>query len=388
MLSLAAILIGSPAAAHDVVGSYGLRPFVRDGVLIGGFTTWGPARVEADGYAYRVCEEALLGLRDVWLRDDGVFVGASASGLWTSADGACTTEPAGIEDPVSALAALGDLLVAVVEADGGDVLLVSTDELRTWETVALPIPTDVRSLALAGDGTWWVAGLSDGQPALLGGAPGALAPAPLPDPDAVAVVVHGIAPDGAGLALSTVGSDGAAALWARGADGDTRLADLPLAATGYGCLAERCLVALNGSVLLGWDRASPAPVAPEIVEGPARCLFLLDDALWGCTALDRPGHFERTADGRTFASEMPRIAVFDRDCPAGTVGAEACTVFDTGAKPPTEEDPGDSAPEAPEPGGRCGCASGQRAAAWVLWAPIGGLALLRRRERSARARVG
>ncbi|HHO52952.1 MAG TPA: hypothetical protein ENK18_19270 [Deltaproteobacteria bacterium] len=370
-MSLIGALIVS-ALAHDPVGSFGLRPLLQEGELAAAWTTWGPVQLQPSGEALRVCEEAHPGLRDLWLRRDGSLVLATPTGLASSSDGGCSQAASAITDPVSALIELGDELVAVLQRPGGDVLAVSSDGLLTHEVIELPLALDVRSVALGGDARWWIAGLHGTTPTLLHGLPGALAEAPLPGPALLSIAVHGPGPDGTGVTVSTLGEEGAGTLWILADDTYTLLAELPLAVSGYGCVADRCLVAVNQSLLLGWDRAAPAPVIPEVVEGPARCLWSLGDALWGCTSLERPGHFERTTDGRTFDPQLLRATILERDCPTDTPAAERCALplatADTGA-------PIESPGPPPEPSG-CGCAQGPGLGWGVLILPA--LALVRR----------
>lgn len=355
-------LIGlvSVALAHDAIGSYGLRPFVRDGELVAAWTTWGIV-VREDGRWERVCEEAFPGQRDLWLREDGELILASSVGLVRSSDAGCTITSGQITEPVTMLLDAGEKGYAIVDRGVSDGLLVTTDGWWTSSERALPEAIDLRSLAVSGDGTLWLTGLRGGVPAVHSETAEGFLSQPLPDPRAALVIAHGAAPDGQGITLSTVLPDGTGQLWTSRGEGPSELlASLPLAVTGYGCVADRCLVAINQSVLLGWQRSQPAPVQPEIVEGPARCLWVIDGEVWGCSALDAPAHFARTDDGVTFTDELYRSVVLERTCPEGSPGELACSDL----QPPPPESDTATVPPITEPSRRCGCRTGA-GAGWL-----------------------
>ncbi|MEQ1505801.1 MAG: hypothetical protein ABMB14_26435 [Myxococcota bacterium] len=369
------------ASAHDTIGPIGLRPFVIDGALVGAHTTWGiVARPDAgagdgDDRWERVCEEALPGVRDVW-RDpaDGSWWIATASGLLRSTDGGCSTEPTALDRPITAIADLSTEAIAIVDDPDGDALASSQDGFATWVPVTLTAtttatgspPVDLRTVAAGGDG-WWASGFADGAPIVLRSTDHAAWEAvPSPDPAAILAVVLGPGPDGSGIVVSTLDDAGGARLWHGDPDGFSLLAALPLAATGYACVADRCLVAINGAALLGWDRAAPPPVEVALVDGPARCLVAVGDAVWACAAADTPAQFAVTTDGRSFVDALLRLTIDDRSCPIGTDGASACAAgsADTGGTASAG-----SAPEPvslpPDPRDPCGCAMGIRAPGWI-----------------------
>ncbi|MEQ1571188.1 MAG: hypothetical protein ABMA64_36505, partial [Myxococcota bacterium] len=142
-----------------------------------------------------------------------------------------------------------------------------------------------------------------------------------PDPAAVAVVAHGPNPSGPGVVVSTVDPTGRAALWT--GPPWARWVELPAPVTGFGCVGERCVVALDRTGLFAFDASAPALAQ---VDGPAACLVADGGALWACGAPGDPVQVARSVDGVTFTPALEIAAVTDATC-------GACPTFDTGAAP-------------------------------------------------------
>lgn len=391
MNALAALLLLAPAHLDAIAGT---TPFLQDGALIGGGTTWGPALIDDDGVARRVCEEAIGETPRFFHRavDGRVLVGTSR-GLLATTDRGCTwTDAALVGETTAALAVAADgpaplrLYVVTATAGGTNGLHVSDDDGATWTLLRAAEPGAVLTSVVAGPGGAVAAAgrdLDDGAPflwtrsgadaELVVGTPwptGAVAARALgfaADRDVVAGVQLD---DGRGVLVEAAAADGAFALRAE-------TEGLPTAWAVQGAVE---LVAVDGLRLLRDDGAGFSEV-----DGPARCLLRVpgDARLWACGGLPDGAHFFSTQDGVLWEAALPFGLVVERACPAGTDGASACAYLlpdeDAGAPDDAgaDVDAGDREP----PTGRsppvaCGC-GGQAAPALLAL----GLSRLARRGR-------
>lgn len=363
LLVVAAALAGygpvaSPALAH-LGAPEGRRPFIEDGALLGGGTTWGIIEREDDRWL-RVCEESLGGPPAFYFRlpTSGRVLIGRADGLWLTDDG-CSLDPgpALFSDAQPALLAQpldvpGTLFVATAKADGDNGLYVSTDEGQSFTgTGLMNEDASLRSIAVSSDGQdLYVGGiwLDSRAPVIFvsrdGGVTFTEAPA-FSDTTAAANV----------LAIDDVTSEVAIVLLDEAAPGST----LMLADPDVSALSE--LAVFDGVVsdFLVHDgawlviegrqrfyRRDKTASSFELTEGgPTRCLLHLpgDDRAWGCGQPFQNGHFLTSDDGVSWTPVMPFLEVEERRCPAGTVGAERCAyLFPSDGGVVDEEDSGDS----------------------------------------------
>jgi len=369
--------------AHDDIGPIARRPlFTAEHELAGAWTTWGLVLAAPPGATTpweRVCEEALTDVLDAWRWGDGTVWLVGRGGVARGIDGGCSTETLWDDDDLSAVVGTtdDDEIVWLLGAEG------------VWRSAggATPAPCaatpgGLRDLDLGDDGTVWATGTSDDGPWIAHstdtceswtvGSP--------PEADLLVVALHGATRHGMLAALWRV--DGSAALVALHPGETQWLAELPQAPEGAACLDEFCLLAFNNTLLQSIDLAQ-SPSTPTDIEGPARCLWLHDDAIWGCAGPDELHHLAWTKDGTTWTDELLRGAVAERSCTVGEPGADACVdpFADTGTK---ARDTGPAPALTLDEGSGCGCRHGAPnvpgAAVLLVWAVA--------RRRRARAGIG
>ncbi len=392
-----ALVVALAAAAHlDAVA--GMSPYVVDGEVIGGGTTWGVVLQDDDLVLRRVCEEA-IGERPRFLHraQDGRVLVGSSQGLLVTTDGGCTYAP--VAGPLgaastAALAVAPDdpARIAVVTSapGGGNGLFVSADEGATF-TALRSDDGDLLfgSVALGAGGLVVAGGVSpsSGAPflwassddvafAVADGATSAADGGVPPDAGVDGGADGGVEvrttpwPAGSTLVRALgVAGDGRVALGVVDAQGGGRLvlvapdlqaaedaATFDGAPTAWAEHAGRRFVAIAGTALYVDD--GDGFVLDE--DAPAKCLVhpTGDARLWACGQLGDGAHFLATDDGVAWQPYMPFGLVVDRLCPAGTIGQTACAYLFVDGGAPVRTDAGHDDADAgavQPPPPSCGC---------------------------------
>ena len=328
--------------------------------------------LDDEGRWARVCEEALADTQDVWRWADGTVWLVGRTGVRRPIDGACDTERWWTDDALS----------SVVGTDGtawllGEAGVWRSDEARR-PTACGPLPGAPRDVDVAADGAVWATGTDDAGAAWMVRSEDGCATwrsVPSPEPKALLIALHGAATRGVLAVLWR--SDGSAALLEAQATDTRWIAELGRAPEHAACTDALCLVAYNQTLLEAIDprEVDPTPVA---IDGPARCLWVRGDRIWGCTGPDELHHLAATADGTTWTDELLRGGVTERDCAVGSLAEATCVdPYGDDTSPPV--DTGEAKPLIVEDGGAgCGCRSPGTSplGAWLSLAVL----LLRRRR--------
>jgi hypothetical protein len=342
-------LLAAAASAH-LGAPEGRVPFVEAGELLGGFTTWGIVLFDEDGAWGRVCEEALGGPPGfVYRRADATVVIGRDDGLHTTTDGCALAPlaqtPLAERRPVLGAyptAAPGRVFVATAHPDGQNGVYASTDDGVTFLPTALN-PEDVvfSTLAVSPSGQRvFAAGTDTGPrtPAFFvstdGGASFARS-APWPATTAFVRVV-GTSRDGSHATLSLIDeATSGSTLWSYRPETN----DAVLIGTFQGVASDYLDTGSAHLVIEGRQRFLRAPYgAPfePIDAGPTRCLVRVagDDRVWGCGQPFHNGHFLVSGDGVEWEPLLPFLAVGEKRCPEGSLGATRCAyLFEDDAAP-------------------------------------------------------
>ena len=345
-LAMCGFLLSVPVSAHLGQEQFGRFPYIEAGVVIGGGTSWGVVQVDEvfGGYG-RVCEESFgpavtFSLRQV--ARSRVMQGG-IDGVEVTTDGGCTwavldNELAGTfpnamwNDPADA----AHLLVGTSTIGAENGLWESTDDGDTWRNI-LPARTgNFFNIAVNDDGIRIAATGNDGTGHVLflmsadGGATFADVSAAVDD----RVIVSALAYDGdtlllGGLAASTQGFidrvdfDGVAVAI-------DSVGTMPRQSTHAvifkGVLHVISRTGARGELYRQNDSALGFGAVPD---GPTECLFVVDDALWGCgkQAGLNTSMFVRSDNGDDWVTDITFIEVHYRACPEGTRGAVGCGTF-------------------------------------------------------------
>jgi hypothetical protein len=348
---LVCCLIGTSLEAYaHLGGAVGLRPFVDEGVIVGGATTWGVIGLHDGGFA-QTCEEALgsVPVDVVRLRDGDVvtLVAATDQGLTRSVDDGCSWQAltAVQGQRVGALSATTSTrlwaITSNAQADRADdnVLITSDDGGETFAivfTFAHAVPTSlVVERASDGGERVLVAGRDQAQqaPRLWRSDGSAFSPFASGALEG-AQLTRALAIDDHGLWFSTLDRlgrghlfvaavddlDGAAAVEVGSFDGIVGATD---AVAGH-----RFVTAAGGVVFRAPD--SGVAITPgqwqRTTDGPLECLRRVpgDEGLWGCGRQSNGAWFVRTLDGVSWAPVFPFDEVTSRRCPDTTPGSQAC----------------------------------------------------------------
>lgn len=414
VLAACVVVAAAPSGAHTgVLGAS--APFLEDGALVGGSTTWGIVLAD-DATFFRVCDEAPAMMASFHLRvGERVLVGG-ALGLVSTDDKGCSYQPrtlAGATDATAAVTAGGRVYVATGRPGYPNAVFASDDEglnfLPTglsgtasplWELVAAP---NGSVLVVSGDdldlelpllrssidqGDSWSTGPLDLSPYA---SVRALWVNDAGDEVLVAAVEH----DETAWLLSL---DAALAL--------REAIPAPRALTHAVRKGDALFAVADTAALLarpsgGGDFAASATMLS--------CLFLVDDTLWGCGATLGPlrgVHFATSSDGVGWTPVVRDLDIRERTCAEGSPGHELCVRYqdagpvsdagddagapDAGATA-TDAMPDASGSDAPPPAPSCGgCASGTALSlpgvlGWMLSARW---VCRRRRWRSASSSTG
>ena len=339
MIALAAAL----ALAGHIDAIAGTTPFVVDGELVGGGSTWGPIRIDDDGVGRRVCEEAIGETARFFHRaSDGRVLAGTSQGLLVTVDDGCTWSVAALDGATTAALALHPndatrLVVATATPAGGNGLHASSDEGATWSLLHAASGAElVTTVVVGADGAIAAAGRdpTSGAPFLwTAAADGGTFVVGAPWPSAAdggtgATLARALGFDGEGVVVGLQRDDGRGALatttvaqdaWVERAVFD----GLPTAWASVGAApAVAELVAVDGLVLHRGDGAAFTAVP----DAPAKCLTRVpgDDRLWACGGLRDGAHFLATMDGVEWEPHLPFGLVVERVCPDGTAGATQC----------------------------------------------------------------
>lgn len=373
-IAIAVLLsLAGPAVAHlDPLA--GRDPFVVDGALVGGATSWGlvlqdPASASSADPAIfrRVCEEAVGAAMLLAHRTpDGRVLVATLDGLIESADGGCSW------DPVEGL--LANLEVSAIRSAPAapEVVYASTSRAGApngvWKSVdggahfvetALAGAIDpLLELAVADDGNAvFVSGLDldlDG-PLLRGSLDGGASFFAASFDLSLTSRVRVLAVDDERVWLSLFDVAGVPRL----ASADLALGALRTEASFGNDVTDLALLDVGAGAAGATPFALVRPGALYRKNGDATwslvedvtlsCLRRVsgDPRLWGCTS--SPKQFAVSADGVVFTPMLGHEDVEERVCPAGTYGALACPSLPPD-EPPLDDPPGDEPPVDEPPG--------------------------------------
>ncbi len=331
------------AAAHTgVLGA--MAPFLDEGALVGGSTTWGIVLDDGDGVYSRVCDEA-PGMRAWFHLKVGarVLVGGGP-GLLATDDRGCSYSArnlAGASDATAAVLAGGSVFVAtgrpgypngVFRSDDGGLTFVPTGLSGTasplWNMAASP---DGALVVVSGDD------LDLDQPLLLasgnGGSSWSSGTVDLSSYARVRVLsVSGAADE---VLLGAVEPDEAAWLLVLDAALSEQAKISSPRALTHAVRKDGALFAVADTEALLLRPASGGAFAATAAM--VKCLFLIDGVLWACGSTAGPlagVHFATSSDGLTWTSQLFDADIHERVCAEGTAGAAACVRYqDAGPEP-------------------------------------------------------
>ncbi len=407
--SVLALVITTLFVAQDAAAHFGAPegrwPFLVEGELIGGGTTWGIVRKAEDRWL-RVCEEAIEEPPAFYYRQpsSGRLLLARSDGLWLTDDGCSLDAKPSVFDDArpSLLAEPRDLpttlYVATSSSTGDNGLFLSTDEGQTFTPTSLQHEdVSFRSLAVSDDGEKIYLGgiyLDSRLPVVFVSLDGADTFEPKsPWPESVAAAnVLGIDPGTGEVALTLLDPDVTGSTLAL-ASGDlatsTTLAEFEGVVSDFLVHDDAWLV-IEGRQR--YFRRKKGDAEFTLVDGgPTRCLLKLpgDERVWGCGQPFQNGHFLVSDDGVSFTPVLPFLDVVEHRCPPGTLGAERCAYLfqgDAGViEEPADDDAGGGGGGArverpgEEPAG-CPCSGGGGGDVPLLTLLVG-LGLLGRRRR-------
>ena len=336
----------TPAFAHLGQDQFGRFPFIEDGVVIGGGTSWGVVLPDEvfGGYG-RVCEESFgpavtFALRQVERERvllggiNGVEVSADGGCSWTVVDNALTgTFPNAMwHDPINPRRLL--VGTSTIGADNG--LWESVDDGDTWRVVLPARVGNFFNIAVSDDGTRIAATGNDGAGHVLllmsddGGDSFVDVSAAVDDRvivsallfDGDTLLLGGLSPSTQGF-IDRVDFDGVGVV----VDG---VGEMPRQSTHAvifdGVLHVIARTGARGELYRANDSALGFGV---VAEGPSECLFVVDGTLWGCgkQAGLNQALFLRSDDGEAWTTDIGFIEVHYRACPEGTAGAVGCSSF-------------------------------------------------------------
>lgn len=402
-----------PARAHILPVS-GVTPFVEDGTLIGGGTSWGVLLRDDDGVFRRVCEEA-LGIPVAFLRtaEGRVLIGRAERGLVVTSDGCAPERVAGVleEHAVSALVSVPsapDRVLATTATTGADNgVFASDDGGHTFEPTSLSVGGQLFfQLLVSEDGQLVVASGLDTttQQIVLAVSKDSAVTFDTPAADLGAYAfVKPLAIDQAGaVLLAAVDAQGTHHLL-RSIDGLASVFGLASFDGAILGLAE----ASGGRFALVRSQADGKGIYRQATEGapfvrleggPSACLLNLpgDARLWGCGEEGQAGHFFVSDDGETWEPLVPFDAVEERCCDEGTPGNEQCAIYfaaSDGGEPSCSvggsgdtRDGGPGARSEPPPECSCATTTTTRAPGALLFGLLAGVLVgSRRRARFSRA---
>lgn len=407
---LAAVALPAPAASHEGP-VYGSTPFVQDGVLVGGGTSWGLLLNDEDGTPLWTCVEALdLTLEPpFWARvPSGDVLAGTLEGLRVTDDGGCTWRPSPgplVGLPTTAVAVdPGDAgrLWVVAGAAGFQRLFRTEDGAQTWDEVEVDLEGLVVSrLALADGGERVrVAAVREDDlvTVVLGSDDGGgswLSPAAL-DGWSNVVLLH-LSDDGALLLFTATSGD---APFLVGLDADLTSGTQTLSALDS---PARDATLYGDDILLitevdGLHRLRIGGELQQLlVGGPTRCVKTVEGLLLGCGDDPLLPQFQLGEDVWSWVSLIDFEDVQMRDCPDETLAGVVCplawdllqnpVIVDDDDSAADDDDDDDTTPDFladddDDDGGDCACAAGAGGVTGGGWLLL--LAGLSRRRRTGR----
>jgi hypothetical protein len=355
----------SPEAAAHLGGAVGLRPFVDEGAVVGGATTWGVIGLD-NGAFTQTCEEALgaIPLDVARLRQGDVtgLVAATDQGLFRSLDDGCSWEALGApaNRRVGALAVTSSMQLWAITSDprtdrtDDNVLLRSDDGGETFAVVfvfAQAVPTSLVVDGSEAGERVLVAGTDQAlrAPRLWHGDGASLSPIAI---DALegAQLARALAIDDNGLWFSTLDRLGRGHLWVAALDdpdgaGAVEVGSFDGIVGSTATVAGLRFVTAAGGVVWRAENGGAAITPAQwqrTTDGPLECLRRVsgDEGLWGCGRHMNGAWFVRTLDGVNWAPVFAFDEVASRRCPETTPGGQACAY--RFAPPPIDDNDNDN----------------------------------------------
>jgi hypothetical protein len=347
-VALAACISAAPADAHLGQDQFGRFPFVVDGRVVGGGTSWGLVLPdEVFGGFGRVCEES-FGPAVTFALDQpaqGRVLLGGIQGLEVTTDGGCSWSvidndlngafPNGIwRDPNDP----DHLIIGTSTISANNGVWRSRDGGDTVTQLIAPRVGNFFSIAASDDGVHIAVGGNNGQSAVLllmsddAGETFVDVSASVDE----RIIVTPLAYDGSALILGGLDPSTQGFIDRVVIDGDvatvTPVGTTPRQTTHAVVFGgDVFTVARNGARGELYRENDSALGFGVVAGGPSECLYLDDGGtgLLGCGKQGslETGLFMRSADGVTWVEEIAFLDVHYRACPDGTVGQSACSSF-------------------------------------------------------------
>lgn len=342
-----ALLLAAPAAGHANQPQEGRVPFVVDGAVIGGLSTWGLVLPVGDAWQ-RVCEEA-IGPVAFFSRRQGngdILVGA-LDGLMVTRDQGCSYQlVSGALDGLapSALVEAGGRLFATTGQFGAqNGVFVSDDGAASWDPATTPQSELLLFRLIASpDGTHLMAtGSRSGAstaPVVLVSTDGgdSFADASAGYSAYVIATALGFLEDGTTAMISGITATNDFRVLRADADSyaaPTVIGNLPAEAK-YGVAWQGTVwvvTPLSGDLYQKRTTDGDFVHVTDARTGPTNCIYLhpSGDGLMGCGRQlpGSPGLFMESTDGATWTELIGFDDVSYRVCSAETTGFTACATY-------------------------------------------------------------
>ena len=360
--SLAALLLllgSAPAAGHANQTQEGRFPFLADGEVFGGLTTWGLVLPVDDAWQ-RVCEEAIGPVAFFSRRrPDGDILLGALEGLVVTRDEGCSYQlMSGALDglaPSALVEVNGRLLATTGQFGAANGIFASDDDGESWQPVLAPTQDLLLfQLVANADGSMLLAsGSRSGSstaPALFVSINGGDSFTEISAGYSGYVIARalGFMEDGVSVMISGITSTNDFRVL-RAADSNwtapTVIGNVPAEAR-YGVHWQDTvwvITPLSGDLYRKRTTDSDFIHVSDAREGPTNCIGVHPDGdrLIGCgrQLVGNPGLFMESTDGATWTGLIAFDQVSYRACPVETAGFTACaTYYESNCSNGTDED--------------------------------------------------
>ncbi len=353
-LALSLVVVGpltAPLIGHVGQDQFGKFPFVRDGVLVGGGTSWGLVRQTPGGGPddwQRVCEESFgpVVFFAVDQGERGVLLGG-IDGMFRSIDGGCTYVPLENElqgefvsaswfDPADA----DHMMVGTSTNNSNNALWESFDGGDSFTELRAAGELSYFNVTVSEDGEFIAANAvdtsvaNDGHNLLFFSDDAGASFVAASDVVDAYPVVHALGFDGhdlllGGLQPSTQGFvdrvvfDGVSAT-------ATRIGETPREVRQGVVFQDALYVIANNGTRGELYKENDSDLGFGAVDGgPSDCVFVKDGVLFGCgkQAALNTSLFLRSTDGAVWTQQVNFFDIQYQLCPEGTVGRDNCASF-------------------------------------------------------------